>query len=239
LEDTMRQLVRTQKVDSVIAVIESEIAKLPGERAAIAAEMEGVRGGIAAEKSELETAELEERRVENSMRDQEAVIERLNHQSGQVSSNQAYTALQHELDAAEAAKTEYETAALEQMETIDAARGRVGGSESKLAALEQAAPEKLGDIAARQGVLDGDLAKQTELRSKECAGISPAVMKRYDRVRVKKNPAIAIIDGKSCPECKIVLPRMVISEVNRLEEFHACTSCKRLLIPARIVPDES
>jgi predicted nucleic acid-binding Zn-ribbon protein len=173
------------------------------------------------------------------MRDQEALIERLNHQSAQVSSNQAYTALQHELDAAEAAKTEFETAALEQMETIDRARGAVAEVEVKLAGLEDTAPEKYADIDARKAVLEGDLAKQLELRAKECAGIAVAIMSRYDRIRARKQPAIAVIEGKSCPECKIVLPRMVVSEVLRLEQFHECTSCKRLLIPAAVVADES
>ena len=103
MQEAMRQLVRTQKVDTAIAVIEGELAKFPAERSAIDAEMEGVREEIAREKAELESAELEERRVENSMRDQETLIERLNRQSADVSSNQAYTALQHELDAAEEA----------------------------------------------------------------------------------------------------------------------------------------
>jgi predicted nucleic acid-binding Zn-ribbon protein len=233
VQETMRQLVRTRKVDEMIAVIEGELANLPAELAAIEAEIEGARGEIAIEKSELEEAELEERRVENSMRDQEALIERLNHQSAQVSSNQAYTALQHELDAAEAAKTKYETAALEQMETIDRARGCVAVSELKLSGLEDAAPEKSADIDSRKRDRDDDLAKQIELRSREIAGIAPGVMSRYDRIRTRKQPAIAVIDGKSCSECKIVLPRMVISEVMRLKEIHNCTSCKRLLILAR------
>ena len=237
MQETMVQLVRIQAVDSAIAVVEGELAKFPGERAALDAEMDVVREEIAAEKATLEAAELEERRVENSMRDQEALIEKLNHQSGQVSSNQAYTALQHELEAAENAKAEFETSALEQMETIDKARQIVAAVGQKLTRLEEAAPVKFADIESRKGALDQELAKQLELRGKECEGIVPAVMSRYDKIRSKKHPAIAVIDGKSCPECKIVLPRMVLSEVNRLDEFIVCTSCKRLLVPARVLPD--
>jgi len=238
VQETMRQLIRTQKVDAAISVIDGELAKFPIERAAIEAEMNSIREEIVAAKADLESAELEERRVENKMRDQEALIERLNHQSGQVSSNQAYTALQHELDAAADAKAEFETAALEHMESIDTARGCVAQAEERLAGLEAAAPGKKADIGSRKSVLNEDRTKQVELRGKESAGIDLKVMARYDRIRERKQPAVVVIDGKSCPECKIVLPRLRLSEIMRLEELHACTSCKRLLVSSRVMETE-
>lgn len=235
MQQTLRQLIETEKASAEIDRLDAELAKFPVEHELIASELREAEEEVNQAKSALEHEELEERRLESQMRDQEELILKLTHQSAQVSSNQAYTALQNELEAAEMAKTEFETQALEHMEAIDAAKTVVGLAEEKLAEFVTAAPGRGEEIDSRRKVAEGERVAAVAWRAKECDGVDPKIMKRFDAVRAKKQPAVAILSTTSCPECKLVLPRIRYSEINRLEEIFECSNCKRLLAPEKAV----
>jgi predicted nucleic acid-binding Zn-ribbon protein len=72
-------------------------------------------------------------------------------------------------------------------------------------------------------------------RDQACEGVEAKTMKRFDAVRARKQPAIAVLSTTSCPECRMVLPRLRFSEINRLEEILDCSNCRRLLAPEKIL----
>ncbi len=233
MHDTLKQLIATEAVCSEIDRLDAEIAKFPGEEAVVA---EGVRRGeavVVEARAALEHEELEERRLESAMRDQEALILKLNHQSAAVASNQAYTALQNELEAAEAAKTEFETQALEHMEAIDAATDVVARVEAEFEKTRAAAPEQLAEIDERRKQAHAGREVAVERHARGCEGIDPKLLKRFETIRSRKQPAIVVLESNSCPRCKIVLPRLRLSEIARLQGIYEGTSCKRLLAPAK------
>ena len=93
-------------------------------------------------------------------------------------------------------------------------------------------------IDKRREGLEADRTETLANRDQESAGIDAKILKRYETVRKRKRPAIVVLNGNSCPHCKIVLPRLRVSEVLRLESVLECTSCKRLLAPAKIYSDQ-
>ena len=158
MQQILRQLIETEKIDAEIDRLDGLLAAIPAEHQRIADEVEKAEQLVAEEHRVLETEELEERRLESKMRDQEALILRLNHQTAQVSSNQAYTALQHELDAAEASKTEFETLALEHMEAIDRAKQTLAIAQEQLLELETQRPKKTNVIDTRREGFEAEIA---------------------------------------------------------------------------------
>jgi predicted nucleic acid-binding Zn-ribbon protein len=128
----MRQLIVLRDIDEEIATVGSGLARIPEEREAIERELVEARETLAQTRQSLESDEVEERRLEGKMREQEALLQRLNAQSAQVTSPQAYEALQHELQHASTASSEFETRALELMESIDQLRGEVSAAEDRL-----------------------------------------------------------------------------------------------------------
>ncbi len=234
MEATFKLLVDLEAICAEIDRLDERLAEFPGEEAVVAAGVRDAKAALEAARATLENEELEERRLESAMKDQEALILKLNHQSAQVASNEAYTALQNELDAAEAAKTDFETQALEHMEAIDAAKEVVANEEATLTSVEAAAPGQLADIAARRKAIEEERAGQLGEHEKTAQGIDPKLLTRFEKVRKRKKPAIGIIDGKTCPQCKIALPRVRVSEIMALEGVYDCPSCKRLLAPAKV-----
>lgn len=239
MQETLRRLIETEKFESEIDRLDEELAKFPFQKQLIVMEVRKAEQEVAVARERLELAQLEERRLESQMRDQEALILRLNHQSAQVSSNQAYTALQHELDAAEASKTKFETLALEHMEAIDLGKEALATAEAKRIAVEAAAPKKSEEIDLRRNEVEAKRSGVVVVRDEVCVAIDARILKRYRTIREKKQPAIGVLEGSSCPHCRIGLPRMRVSEILRLENVFECSNCKRMLAPAKIYAKDS
>jgi len=237
MQETMRRLLATQVIDGEILDVRAGLEQIPLERSAIGAAI--VRAGevVAAGRSLLEREELEERQLESQMRDQEALLQKLDGQSSQVTSTQAYEALQHETEHANSLKSEFETRALELMEAIDTANSDLTRSQGALADLESSAPGQLDSLSSREVDLGDRLSDLGERRSEVVSEIDPKILARYDRILAKRQPAVCILSSSSCPECRIVLPRQAYSEIRRGEQIHSCTSCLRLLIPDHMAGD--
>jgi len=237
LLDSLPRLLRLQDLDSAIAALDGGLGELPGKRKSIARGIVEAKESIAAAAELLESEEMDERRLEGDMRQQEALGERLNAQSGQVQSTQAYEALQHEIQHAGEASSRCETEALELMEAIDEARTRLAQAKEHLAELEKSEPGQLEELARKEAELSGQRAERLEARRSVCEGIDPKSLSSYDRIADKRQPAVVALTEKSCPACRIAVPAQRIMEITRGDAVHVCSSCQRLLISSRALDD--
>ena len=233
----MRQLVRIREIDEKIAAVEGGLARIPEERETIERELVAARETLSQAKQLLEEEEVEERRLEARMREQEALLQRLNAQSAQVTSPQAYEALKHELENAGRASSEFETRALELMEAIDQVRGEVAAGELALQRAEERTPTELDEISERERRLAAERETLLERRQKVCQRLDADLLAHYERVARQRRPAVGIFEGEICPECRIVVPTLRASEIKRAKKVHTCSSCQRLLVPARALSE--
>jgi predicted nucleic acid-binding Zn-ribbon protein len=239
LLESLRQLVKVQAVDDELAIADAELAKLPGERSAVAAAIQQAKDAIAAAQTLRESEELEERRLEADMREQEALMERLTAQSGQVTSTQAYEALEHEMGAAHDAGSAFETRALELMEAIDRAGAQLSEAERTFGELEGAAPAQLGQIAEREQRFQGERSVLLLRREKETDGIERDLFQHYERIAARYAPAVVVLPDKACPKCQMAVPAQRAAEIRRAEAVYECGGCRRLLVcPGAAESDE-
>ena len=192
----MRQLVRIREIDEEIAAVEGGLARIPEERETIERELVAARETLSQAKQLLEEEEVEERRLEASMREQEALLQRLNAQTAQVTSPQAYEALKHELENAGRASSEFETRALELMEAIDQVRGEVAGGELALQRAEERTPTELDEISERERRLAAERETLLERRQKVCQRLDADLLAHYERVARQRRPAVGIFEGE-------------------------------------------
>ena len=231
----MRQMIELQKIDLDLAAADSQLGALPEERATVAREIEKLGQLIVACRERIEAEELAERRLEGEMREQEALLKRLNEQTFQIISVKAHDALRHELEHAGTASSELETRALELMERIDGARTELADEEGRLAEHEVRAPEQLAELAERERKLSQERTQLLERRLKECDGIPRDVLSRYDLIAAKRSPAILVLRGSACPTCQMAVPAQRAIEIRRGDLFYTCASCRRILIPEEAI----
>ncbi len=226
----IQALLDLSRVDVTITELEEELAGLPAAREALAAERARTAEAVEAAKTALGEAEQEQRRYEAAAADREAQVAKLEGQQHQVKTNEAYTALLHEIDAARAGISDAETNILEAMERIEAAREglerarvgaqsvdqRVAGQERVLAEREQAIAQTLGNLRReRDGLSDG---------------VDAVLLQRYARIASRRRPAVAVVQRETCMGCRVGLPPQQVIDLHKGETLITCGNCLRILV---------
>jgi predicted nucleic acid-binding Zn-ribbon protein len=238
LED-LRQLVLLQDLDDELHRAEQESAGLPARRAALAArlaaaELRESQAGLA-----LTQAEAAQRRAESERQDREALKRKLEGQQFQVKSNEAYTALLHEMEAAQSAISDCETRILEAMEAIDLAESERAAAQEQLAKLQAQGQAEIGALDAREGELSARIAELRERRGALAAGVDASLREQYERIASRHRPALARVSGEICQGCRVHVPAQIQIELLRGEKLQRCLSCHRILIPGKVLEQAS
>ena len=133
--EALQGLVDLSLVDTDLHAVEEERSGVPGKLEACASQRAESEARVATLRDALSEAEQGQRRAESDLQDQEALLQKLEGQQSQVKTNEAYTALLHEMDQAREAISEAETRILEAMERIEAAASDLETSEKEGRAL--------------------------------------------------------------------------------------------------------
>ena len=178
----------------------------------------------------LQQAEAAQRRVESELQDQEALRKRLEGQQFQVKTNDAYTALLHEIEGAQRAISECETRLLEGMDAIESARAASAVAEG--AGREAAARLEVEAQAldAREKQLDAELVRLRAARTRVIADSDPRLIEQYERIATRRRPAAVRVRGTLCLGCRVDIPPQQCIEIQRAARVITCGNCQRILL---------
>jgi len=223
-------LVELSRLDTELAAREREKTALPQKREDCADMRQACEARLEAARAALTEAEQAQRRAEADARDQEALLSKLEGQQHQVKTNEAYTALLHEMDAAREAISAAETLILEAMDAIEAGSAERADAEEDvrvtLARVE--ADEKA--IDERERVLEREIAELRSRRHEVGQGLAAELLQRYERIAARRSPAIAIVTRETCMGCRVGIPPQNCIEILRGESVVTCGNCQRILI---------
>jgi predicted nucleic acid-binding Zn-ribbon protein len=228
--EALQRLAELQACDEELWAREQDHAALPERRAALEAERAAVEAAKAQAREALQQAEAEQRRVESALQDQEAQRKRLESQQFQVKSNDAYTALLHEIEAAQRAISDCETRLLEGMDAIEAARAEFAAAE--VAGREAAARVEVEAqaLAAREKQLDAELSRLRAARARVIADGDPKLIEQYERIATRRRPVVVRVRGTLCLGCRVDVPAQLCIEIQRAERVITCGNCQRILL---------
>ncbi|TMA27883.1 MAG: hypothetical protein E6J87_20940 [Deltaproteobacteria bacterium] len=229
----IQALLELSKVDVQIAELEDEKSALPAARAALHQEREKVQAAVEAAQAALIAAEQEQRRHEAAVADREALVKKLEGQQHQIKTNEAYTVLLHEIDAARAAISDAETKILEAMEGIESARAALDRARAAAKGTDDRAAQQERSFAEREKSLDQTLGNLRRDREGLVGGVAAPLLQRYDRIAARRRAAVALVDKGRCLGCHVSLPPQVVLELRRgAATLHTCGNCQRILVLA-------
>lgn len=231
--DGLQQLIDLQALDDQRAQLRDRQARIPEKRAALEAAREAVEHDVARAGEALQAAEAEQRRAETELQDQEALVQKLEGQQSQVKTNEAYTALLHEIDAAKEAISGFETVILEAMEQIEEARSLGSEAEATLERERARIDRESKSLDEQHAELESGLAARDGEREGLVAEIDSGLLAQYDKVAKRLGTAIARVTGEICQGCRVDIPPQLHIELLRGERLIACQRCKRILIPEK------
>ncbi len=224
------KLVELQGLDDQLAHMEDEQAAMPGQREARAQQRAECDQRVEAASEAVRAAEAEQRRVEAQLADQQAVLQRLEGQQFQVKTNEAYTALLHEMERAKQSISDCETAILECMETIEEAGIGQAEAESEAFVVGSRLDDEAKALDAREQELRTELAALRSQREGVAGGVAAPLLTQYTRIARRRSPAIAMVSGELCQGCRVNIPPQRYIEILRGEEIITCGNCTRILI---------
>jgi predicted nucleic acid-binding Zn-ribbon protein len=226
----LRQLIELQRLDDQLYAAEAEHARVPERRRELEARGAACEANLAEATESLRAAEAEQRRVEGELQEQEALLQKLEGQQFQVKSNEAYTALLHEMERAKQVISDCETRILECMESIEAAGGSVSHAEEEATAVREQVDAESKSLDEREKVLQAELDRLRAERDRLCARIDSGILAQYNRIASRRRPAVVRISQEMCLGCRVNIPPQNYIEILKAERIITCGHCHRILI---------
>ncbi|HEX9759462.1 MAG TPA: C4-type zinc ribbon domain-containing protein, partial [Candidatus Acidoferrales bacterium] len=153
-------------------------------------------------------------------------------QSYEVRSNEAYKALQHEIENAEKEIAKAEDRLLERMMAGEEFEKQVKAGEAELKKIEAAAEGERKQIAAEQAEVEKELAA-LDAEREECVRVVPEdLLDHYVRI-AKRHAGIALaaVRDDACSACRVLIRPHVVQALRNpaMQEIIHCESCTRIL----------
>lgn len=236
----LKNLLDLQIADREITRLKDEIAALPKRVAAIEAQLAGTKAVLEKAKAGVKADDAAKRKYESTIQDLRQKISKYRDQMLDVKTNEQYKALQHELTFAEKDINANEDKILELMINAEAREKEVKAAEADLKS-ETAEIEKEKTEAREKTAEDEKLlAEWNAKRDSYRAGISPDLLRHYDRVVKLRRTGLSEVRDHKCMTCQVMLRPQTYNDVRAGEQVVICDSCQRILYfdPSTEVPVE-
>lgn len=228
----LEDLLELQAVDMRLQDVRARLACFPKKIAAAEAR-------VAASKAELERSKAaqlatvkDRKRYEIDVEGWKEKVRKYKDQTSQIKTNEAYKALQHEVQMAEEEIAKAEDRLLEQMVSGEEYDRRIKISEKSLKEVEEVVRGERSKIEAEKAEDEKALAELEAARARVTTGIDENMLDHYDRI-VKKHHGVALAEvrDEKCTACGMRIRPHVFQEMRRSEskEMFHCETCTRIL----------
>lgn len=232
MHPSIRHLIELQNIDLRLNELGALLAGFPKRLAEVDARVEGVRKQLAAAREALTTSLKDRRKYEIDVEQWKEKVRKYKDQSYEVKTNEAYKALQHEIQSAEAEIAKAEDRLLERMVAGEEYERQAKAAERNLKEVEAAAQADRQRIQAEQAAAQGEFERDTTERQQAMAAIPEDLLDLYQRIARRHNGvALAEVRDETCTMCRVRIRPHVYQELRRegSQEIFHCESCTRIL----------
>jgi predicted nucleic acid-binding Zn-ribbon protein len=228
----LQDLLELQAVDMRLQDVHARVVAFPKK----IAEAEARKAAAKAELEKSKVAQLatvkDRKRYELEVEGWKEKVRKYKEQTSQIKTNEAYKALQHEVQMAEEQIAKAEDRLLEQMVSGEEYDRRIKASEKVLKEVEEIVRGERSKIEAERAEDEKALAELNTKRTAIVPRIPEKMMDHYDRI-VKKHHGVALAEvrDEKCTACGMRVRPHVFQEMRRAnsEEMFHCETCTRIL----------
>jgi predicted nucleic acid-binding Zn-ribbon protein len=229
----IKLLVDLQAVDTRLTQLRTLMAAFPQQVVAIDQRVAQAKQQLATAKESL-TASLKARKTfEMDVESWKDKARKYRDQSAAVKTNEAYKALQHEIQHAETEVAQAEDRLLDRMVAGEEFERQVKAAERDIAAVEQAAGADRKKLEAERNALKQELATKEAERKQEAAAIPAELLQIYEHTAHRQHyhgVGIAEVQHEACLMCGArILPHIFQKLRRDTGEILQCEACSRIL----------
>lgn len=228
-EDIVALLVLQEK-DAALDKLGSEIELIPKEIASLRDALEGEKTAWNAAKAHIVELEKGKKSCELDLASKEEAARKHGMELNQVKTNEAFKALQSQIDKAKQEGSDLETKILEHMDALDTARHEEKQQAAHFKITEEKAKTVITAREAELTKLQAEFAAAKAARDEAAAPLPAEMMKVYNHIRSRgKKDAVAPIKDGLCGGCRIALPPQSVVEATKGNKLVVCESCNRIV----------
>ena len=226
----MRALVALQGHDKTLDAIQKDIDSVPPRIAAVQADLASEKKRMDAAKAKTLELEKKKKSKELDVASKEEAARKHTGQLNELKSNEAYKAMQAEIEKEKAAAGDIETEVLQIMEEIDKAKAEEKTLGAELKKIEEFSKGDLEKLEAELSHAKGRHAEAKAARDAAAEPVPADLMKVFNHLRSRGKPdaVVPVVDGH-CGSCQMTLSPAMIAEVAKLKSLAVCESCQRIL----------
>jgi len=228
----IKQLIVLQSVDFRLNEVRERISHFPKQLAEVEGRVSAARHQITAAKEALTTSLKDRKRFELDVEQWKTRAKKYRDQSFEVKSNEAFKALQHEIQNAEGEVAKAEDRLLERMVAGEEYERQVKAAEKAVKEIEAQADGQRRAIQSEYNAAQKELHAAEAERAQAVAAVPEDLLEHYERIARKHHGvALAEIHGETCGQCGLHIRPHVLQKLRRPdnEEFFHCETCTRIL----------
>ena len=226
----LSRLIRLQQLESAAEDARRRIADHPARSQALDARLQAARDAVGSIKARLGAAADKRRAEEKEVAGVQTRLAKYKDQLLEVKTNREYTAMLHEIEAAQNDIRAREDRILEVMMETDELNAAIKTSEAELKLAEKEVAAERAVLDAEMARLQGEIDRTTAERGKLVADIDRRVLAIFETT-AKGRKGVAVAEAKDglCTICHVRLRPQVFNEVRKNESIIQCDSCRRIL----------
>jgi len=225
-------LLELQSADKRLNQVRTRLAGFPKQLAAIDARLATAKAAVDQSKAAQLATFKDRKKYELDVEQWKDRVKKYRDQTSQVKTNEAYKALQHEVQNAEDEIAKAEDRLLEQMMAGEEYDVRIKTSEKALKEVDEEVRGERKVIEANKASAEKDLAELEAERARLVVAIPENMLDNYDRIAKKHDGlALAEVRNERCSACGVIIRPQVIQQMGRSasDEIFHCETCTRII----------
>lgn len=231
MDGNLQTLINLQAIDTRIAGLEADAARLPREIAAIHAAVEDAKKNAEQAKARLDAARKDQRAKEKDLEVVQAKRSKNEARLYEVKTNKEYSAVLIEIEEIKQEKARMEEEVLVLMEAQERLTGDIREADARFKQRESEGRGQEATLKEQLRGIEADLAGVRTER-KELAGKLPTnILADYDRIlRARAGLALVPVTKPNfCGACRMTITPQRLQELRAQSSLIPCESCGRYL----------
>jgi predicted nucleic acid-binding Zn-ribbon protein len=223
---------QVQSVDLRLNDVRARLATFPKRIAELDSRIAAARGEVDRSKAAQLATIKDRKKYELDVEQWKEKVRKYKDQTSQIKTNEAYKALQHEVQMAEAEIAKAEDRLLEQMVASEEYDRRIKASEKALKEAEEIVRGERARVDVEKAAAEKEFAELNAERERLAAEIPEDMRDHYDRIAKKHNGvSLAEVRDEKCTACGMRVRPHVFQEMRRAnsEQMFHCETCTRIL----------
>lgn len=228
----LQDLLELQNADLRLNDARKRLAGFPAKLAEIDASLSSAKTLLEKAKAAQLAALKDRKKYDLDVEQWKDRVRKYKDQTSQIKTNEAYKALQHEIEQAEAEIAKAEDRLLEQMVASEEYDRQIKSAERALKEAEGLAASRRAAVEGERTATQMEVAELEAERNRVLPSVPENMLDHYERIaRKHSGTALAEVRDEKCTACGMRVRPHVFQEMRRSnsEEVFHCETCTRIL----------